>query len=390
MKKIVFGITSLTLGGAERVLVDIVNELNKSSNYDIEIFTIYAKGELEKQVDKNVKIKSIYKKKYDELNKLEKILIPLKMLLFRNTIYKKYIKNNYDVEIAFLEGAITRLFSSGSKRKNKVADKKIKKIAWIHNDISLVFGNGLKSNIKKILDERIYIKYDKLVFVSKDNMQKFENVYCEGKYNGNLEKVSKEVIYNYINKDNVILKSKEDDCIKFDKDKINFVTVARLTKQKRIDRIIDVHKKLIDEGIIHNFIVIGDGIERKNLEELIKKNRVGNTFRLLGSKENPYPYISKCDYFCLLSEFEGYGMVLEEAKILERNILITDTAAREAVNNYKNANILENSFEGIYKGIKESVQYGKLDNKDINSAYDDNTYENIGLIKKIENVIDEV
>ena len=39
MKEILFGITSLTIGGAERVLVDIVNEL--SSKYKIDIFTIY-------------------------------------------------------------------------------------------------------------------------------------------------------------------------------------------------------------------------------------------------------------------------------------------------------------------------------------------------------------
>ena len=49
---------------------------------------------------------------------------------------KKFIKEDYDVEIAFLEGPITRLFS--------VKNKKTRKIAWIHNDISKVYGNGIK------------------------------------------------------------------------------------------------------------------------------------------------------------------------------------------------------------------------------------------------------
>ena len=65
-KKLLFGITSLTLGGAERVLVDLVNAL--CDKYDITIFTIYAKGELEKQLSRKVKLKSLYNVSYSELS----------------------------------------------------------------------------------------------------------------------------------------------------------------------------------------------------------------------------------------------------------------------------------------------------------------------------------
>ena len=67
MKKLLFGITSLTLGGAERVLVDIANKL--CDKYDITIFTIYAGGEFEKQLSDKVKLKSLYNMKYDDLRK---------------------------------------------------------------------------------------------------------------------------------------------------------------------------------------------------------------------------------------------------------------------------------------------------------------------------------
>ncbi len=139
MKKILFGITSLTLGGAERVLVDLANAL--CDQYDITIFTIYAKGEFEKQLSKKIKVKSLYNMQYNELTNRKKKLVPLKILLYKKSIYKKYICNNYDVEIAFLEGPITRLFS--------IKNENTKKIAWIHNDITKVFGNGLKSKLKK-------------------------------------------------------------------------------------------------------------------------------------------------------------------------------------------------------------------------------------------------
>ena len=375
MKKILFGITGLTIGGAERVLVDLANELSKS--YDITIFALYAKGELEKELNSNVKLKSLFKYSYKEMSKLkQKIVVPLKVLLLKNSIYNKNVKGNYDVEIAFLEGPITRLFS--------VKNKNVRKIAWVHNDISLVFGKGLKARLKKYLDKKIYGKYNDLVFVSKENMCDFDKTYT----NLNISDEHKKVIYNYIDKEKIIKKSLEDIDIYFKKEDINFVTVSRLVYQKGIDRIIEIHKKLIESGYNHKFYVIGDGPEREKLENLIKENKVENSFFLLGQKENPYPYIKNADYFCLLSRFEGYGMVLEEAKILGKPIIITDTAAREAVECYDKKWILENSNDGIYNGLAEIIEKR---NKDIDGNYNENMkeYDNTKIIEKIKEFIGE-
>ena len=70
----------------------------------------------------------------------------------------------------------------------------------------------------------------------------------------------------------------------------------------------------------------------------------------MGKRENPYPYIKSADYFALLSKFEGYGMVIDEAKILNKNIIITDTAAKEAVNGYSKKVILQNTEDAIFEG----------------------------------------
>lgn len=374
MKKILFGITSLTLGGAERVLVDIANEL--TNKYDVTIFTIYAKGELEKELSKNVKLKSLFNVSYSELSKFQKhIVMPLKVLLLKSRIYNKSIKDNYDVEVAFLEGPITRLLS--------VKNSNAKKIAWIHNDISLVFGNGTKAKIKRILDKNIYQKYEKLIFVSKDNFNKFVQVYPNLK-NVKQEDIKLKVIYNYINKEKVIEKSNEEQIEKFDENSINIVSVARLVKQKAIDRLINVHKRLISENLIHNIYVIGDGPLKADLQEQIKANKVEKTFKLLGKKENPYPYIKDADYFCLLSYFEGYGMVLEEAKILGKSIIITDTAAREAVEDYESSLVLANNEDAIYEGLKQIIMNGKSTNDKKIEVYD-----NKEIIKEIINVIEK-
>ena len=367
MKKIIFGITSLTLGGAERVLVDMVNQL--SDTFDITIFTIYGKGELEKSLNNRIKIKRIFDKPYKELTKVEKISIPLKILCFQKQYYKKYIQGDYDIEIAFLEGPITRLFST--KNRNT------KKIAWIHNDISKVYGNDLKAKLKLTIDKRIYNKYEKLIFVSKDNKEVFDIRYPN-------MKPTEEVIYNYIDPQKVIEKAKEKIDFSFDNKQMNFLTVARLVEQKGIDRLIRIHKELIANHFNNKFYIIGDGPEREKLEKLIKDEHLQETFFLLGAKENPYPYIKQANMFCLLSKFEGYGMALEEAKILNKPIIITNTAAREAVENYKNAVIVENDEHEIYNKLKYIIENNT-------KTFDDKKqiYDNHHIIKELEKLLKE-
>ena len=361
-KKIIFGITSLTFGGAERVLIDICNELK--NEYDITIFSLYGNGGLEKQLDKEIKFESVYNRSFNELSKLEKILFSLKLIFFKKSIYKKYVKKDFDVEIAFLEGPITRLFS--------VKNKSVQKIAWVHNDIKLVFGQGLKAKIKVFIDKNVYKQYNKIVFVTKDNKKSFEDVY---KLNNN-----RYVIYNYLNQKEVIKKSEEK--IVDLSNNINFVTVSRLVEQKAIDRLVKVHSKLIKDGYKHNLYVIGDGPKNNEIRELISENKVENTFVLLGQMENPYPYIKVADYFCLFSYFEGYPMVLEEAKTLNKFILITDTAARENLINYRNCLISENNESGIYETIKNVLENKMKVNENIE-------YKNDEILLKIKQLIEE-
>lgn len=337
MKKIIFGITDLSIGGAEKTLVELCNKL--SNKYEITIFTLYSQGLLEKELNSNVKIFSLYKKSFNDINIINKKIISLKLVFLKNFIYKKYIKNKFDVEIAFLEGPITRLFSSRNKA--------VKKIAWIHTDISLIFGNNIKSKIKKLLDRKIYKNYNELIFVSRNALNSFEQIY-------NIP-VNKDVIYNYINTENILKKSEEKINFEFDKNTTNFLSVSRLVKPKAIDRLIRVHSKLIKNGVHHKIYVIGDGPEKNNLLQLIKALKVEDTFLLLGQKENPYPYIKNCNYFCLLSSYEGYGNVIEEAKVLSKYIIITDTASKEAVENYNNKTIIPNNEESLYSYLKEII-----------------------------------
>ena len=366
-KKIVFGITSLTLGGAERVLVDLANKLK--DEYDVTIFTIYSKGQFEKELDKDINLVSIYDNSYKDMSASRKKIIPLYILSNGKSIYNKYIKGKYDIEIAFLEGPITRIFSHGNNSK----------IAWIHNDISKVFGESIKAKIKNSLDKKIYNKFDKIIFVSENNKESFNNFY-------NIKDTSKEeVIYNYIDSDKILKKSEDNiDTSIINTDCPSIITVSRLVQQKAIDRLIKVHKKLIDCGLMHNIYVIGEGPESEKLSNLIKEQNLEKTFHLLGAKENPYPYIKKVNYFALLSYFEGYGMVIDEAKILNKPIIITNTASKEGVKNYSKSIIVENNEEAIFEGLKQ-ILTGNIVFNDENISYDNRlVLDNINKI--IENL----
>ena len=141
-KKILFGITNLKLGGAERVLVDVVN--NICDKYDVTILTMYNLGEFESELDKKIKLISMFDKTYDDLSFMEKKMLSLKLVnkSSREKMYHTYVKEDYDVEICFLEGPIAWILSTPSKAR---------KIAWVHNDIRDVFGEGRKAESKKKL-----------------------------------------------------------------------------------------------------------------------------------------------------------------------------------------------------------------------------------------------
>ena len=97
----------------------------------------------------------------------------------------------------------------------------------------------------------------------------------------------------------------------------------------------------------------------------------------MGKRENPYPYIKRADYFALLSRFEGYGMVIDEAKILNKKVIITDTAAKEAVKGYNKKIILQNTEEAIYEGLKQIIQ------KNVVFDDGDDVFDNNFLLDKI-------
>lgn len=353
MKKIVFGITNLDIGGAEKSLVDIVNNL--VIDYDITIFTIYGNGELESGLTDKVKVINFQKNSFKNTSKIRKKIIGAMFLsnFCLKKIYKKYINNQFDIEIAFLEGSITNLFSIKSNAK---------KLVWVHTDLY----KHLKKQYWKYISK--YNSYDKIIFVSEEIIKGFNKT--------TNNKVSKKVIHNFIDKKR-ILKDSDEFNIDFD---IDYLVIARLAEPKGLSRLIEVVNKLKMNNMDIKIHVVGGGDEKSHLEKQINNYNLHNNIILLGPKENPYPYLKKSKILLIPSLYEGYPLVAIEGMIFSKRIISTNTGAKEVLKDYTNKIIVDNSFEGLYKGLRKELTTHKIQISKDSPSID--TQVNLEEIKK--------
>ena len=169
-------------------------------------------------------------------------------------------------------------------------------------------------------------------------------------------------MYNIVSPKVINNMSKEK--VEFDNATINLVSVGRLNYQKGYDLAIEVCRKLIKKGYDIKWNIIGDGEERTNLEKLIKEYNLEDRFVLLGIKENPYPYVRNADIYVQTSRFEGKSIAIDEAKILNKPILITNfSTAKDQISNGENGLIVDMDIDSIFKGLEILINDENLRNK---------------------------
>ena len=329
MVKVLFLIHDLGKGGAEKVLVNLVNNMD-SENFDITVQTVW-KENPEKYLNSNIRYKYIY----PYYSKINNYRYRLGALL--KTIYPLYIKDNYDIEVAYLECGATKVISTST-------NKKAKKIAWVHCDLSKKISNIDKFKKKSA---KWYKKFDKVVCVSRDVEKSFKSIY------GN--EFDTEVIYNVIDDYSIREKATENvEDYSFDKKIPTIVSVGRLSVEKRFDRLIEAHKILLDDGFLNKLLILGEGSERERLEQLIKDSGVQETVTLLGFKSNPYPYIKKADILACSSDYEGFSSFVAEGLILGKAIATTNCGGmEELLGNSQYGIITDCDKKSLSEGIKK-------------------------------------
>lgn len=354
MTSILFLIPTLQGGGAEKVLINLVNNLN-SKHYDITVKTLLNRGVFEKQLNSNIKYQSSIK---IENNFIRKILLYIISFLIPAKIsHKLIVKKKYDIEIAYLEGVPTKIIAASNNKNSR-------KIAFVHTDLS---ENYRLTKVYKNVEEchTSYKKFDNVVFVSHTALNGFE------KFIGTLS--NSFVLHNVIDEKKILKMSKEFVVAK-PTDKVTFLSIGRLSIEKGYDRLIDATKRLNNENFNFEIHILGEGDERKKLESLIAERNIEN-IKLLGFRDNPYPYMAMSDMVISSSRVEGYSTVIVEALILNKAVLTTNCAGMdEILDNGKYGIIVDNSVKGIYEGLKSILEKPDIINRYENLAKERSCY----------------
>lgn len=333
MKKILFLMPNLGGGGAERVLVNLVNNLDKKK-YDITVLTLFDEGETRQYLKEHITYKSIFRKMFRGNSYILKLFSP-------QFLYKKFVKEEYDIEVAYLEQVPTRILA-GNK------NKRTKKIAWLHIEIQ-----DKKKFFKPFRNFKeakwCYEQFDSIVGVSQIAIASLEKLI------GMKEKMY--VKYNTVETQQIKKKSKElVDDVQFDENKINLVTVGRLTEQKGYDRLLRIHKRLLDEGIKCHLYIIGQGVLKKKLEAYIINNHIEDYVTFLGFKDNPYKYVKRADLFVCSSYREGFSTAVTEALIVGTPVITTlCSGMEEMLEDNKYGVITKNNEEDLYIQLKDII-----------------------------------
>ncbi len=335
-KKLIIYFSKLSIGGMERALMDFIRMSNLRNNYEVTIYLGYVlEHSYLEELEKYVHVKVVCHGKWNYFNK---VLTYLKM----NMEYFKLLLGGqkYDCSICY-----THHHKILSKLARKASENNI---CFIHTDL-------LKSRNKKQLNKlKKKLKFDqfaKIICVSFCAKDAFLKIYPN--YQGKVV-----VANNYINGDDIIKKSKEkvDD---YNFSGINFINIARhLDYHKHVSYIIEACNKLKNDYHDFHVLLIGDGPDHEMYAKLINKYKLNDKVLLLGSKVNPYKYLTHADAFVFSSQFEGYGIVLDEARVLNIPIISTDVADAKLILSDGYGILCENSIDGIYNGMKKYLDEG--------------------------------
>ncbi len=328
--KILFFHFDMGGGGAEKVLVNLVNNLDRDK-YDITVQTIFGGGANRKLLYKDIQFKCLFDRNaFRGIRQLFKLLSP-------KSLHKLLIRDTYDVEIAFLEQIPTRIIGGCPNSSTKL-------YAWIHNT-----ARGLDSfstafcNMSEF--SQVYSRFTKLAFVSQGAMDTFYSIY-EVNTPGN-------VVHNVLETDSIILNGEKDIDIKLDVDTLNICSVGRLCGQKRYDRLIrSLHSVDRQFSRKWHLYLIGTGSEQMKLMNLIEKLGLNDKVTFLGFQDNPHKYVSKMDLFVCSSESEGYSTAVTEALILGVPVLTTDCSGMsELIGDTQAGIIVDNDENALTDGI---------------------------------------
>lgn len=358
MKKLLFAAYSFDIGGIEKALITLANQLQKIG-YDVTIVLEKKQGIFLEELNQNIHV--IEYTPSENKNVIKRKIVNL----VKRICFQFHYQNKFDFSACFATYSNVASFVSRVASRNSCL--------WGHADYLTLF-NHEEEAVKKFFIEKKYNQFKHIVFVSKEGKESFLKIFPEMK-----DKTI--VCNNMIDGEKIIKMANEKIELQKDQDKITFINVGRQEeKQKRLTRIIAAAKKIKEDHYPFKVLLIGDGPENKRYQELVKKEQLEDVIFFLGEKQNPYPYFKIADCVLLTSEYEGYPVVFLESFILNKPIITTKVSDYEEVEQGYGL-VTEKNEEAIYKTMKKFLEKGyKIEKK-----FDVNQY-NEEIIKKLEQI----
>lgn len=331
MQKILFLIHDLGQGGAEKVLVNLVNNMDRSK-FDITVMALFGGGINEQFLKKDIRLIICHKRAFPGNSHLMKLLSP-------TWLYRYYIKEHYDIVVSYLEGPSARIVSG-------CPDADIKRVCWIHctMDTPRQVTNSFRSLTEA---QRCYNRFDRLVFVSEGVRSAFRNA-CT-------VMVPCDVLYNTNETDRILEASREsvEETI-FAAGEICMCGMGKLTRNKGFERLLRIHRKLCADGYPVHTYLLGEGEERTALEHYVEENKIEDSVTLLGYQTNPYKIVRNCDLYVCTSYAEGFSTAATEALIVGTPVCTVEVSGMKEMlgENNEYGIVTESNEEALYQGIK--------------------------------------
>lgn len=365
-KKILFLIHDLGHGGAEKVLVNLVNNMDREK-FDITVMALFGGGVNEQFLCKDIRLINCHPKTIPGNSKLMKLLTP-------EQLHRMYIKEHYDIEAAYLEGPAVRIISGCRNSDTKL-------VYWIHCTMhsEREFAGSFRSKKEAI---ECYSRFYGNVFVSREVMNAFKS-YCPAP-NGI-------VLYNTNESERILAMASEQlEEPSFQKKEIRLIGVGKIEEVKGFERLARVHKRLVQDGYpIHTYI-LGSGSQKMEIGKFLEEEGMQDSFTFLGYQTNPYKYVKRCNIFVCSSYSEGFSTATTEALIVGTPVVTTLVSGMKEMLGENNewGIVTENNEEALYQGIKNL-----LDNPALLAHYKDQagvrgkTFSTKSTVKAVENML---
>ena len=330
MIKVLFLIHDLGQGGAEKVLVNLVNRMDPAK-FDVSVTALFGGGVNEQFLAPHIHYRAVFPRMIPANSHIMKLFTPAQLHAF-------CVKEHYDIEVSYLEGPSARVIS-GCPHDDTTC------VSWVHCTMASDKHAAMSFRNKEEA-AACYNRMDRMVFVSQGVRDAF---LTHLPYNG-----VPLVLYNTILTDEILEKAQEP-APEMEGDKsIALVAAGTLKEVKGFDRLLRIIKQLKEEQYPIHLYLLGIGPLRQQFEKYIADNELQDTVTLLGYQTNPYKYVAKSDLFVCSSHSEGFSTAATEALVVGTPVCTVEVSGMKEMlgENNEYGVVTENDEQALCDGIK--------------------------------------